>query len=203
MQMLIINGSLGGANGNTARILASFRRLLELDHVTVNEFHLTERAPSFEDLAAADGFVFATGVYWDSWSSVLQKFFESSTPLEGANCWFGKPVAAIVTMHSVGGKEVLSRLQGVLNTFGLYFPPMSAMTYSLANQMALQVSLDQNATRQDTEFEKDLWCLDDLAVLATNLKLAAQNRTEKATNWRSWPVDRSDPSRVWFSEVIT
>jgi multimeric flavodoxin WrbA len=195
MRIVIINGSLGGANGNTARLLASFQTHLTSTDVKV--FHLSDVAPTIDDLVSADAFVFTTGVYWDSWGSPLQAFLEKATPLEGAPCWFGKPAAVIVTMHSVGGKEVLSRLQGVLNTFGLFIPPMSAMAYSLANQMALR-----NGSPQISDhFERDLWCLDDLTAVAKNLQLAAQNRIDLKTNWSAWPVDRADPKRIWLEDV--
>ncbi len=199
MRILIIDGSLGGSTGNTARVLASLQKRLSSSDICV--FHLVERTPSQDDLAGADAFVFTTGVYWDSWGSPLQTFLEMSTPLEGAPCWFGKPAAVVVTMHSVGGKEVLSRLQGVLNTFGLFIPPMSGMTYSLANQMALQVGLQVGKGAENTDFEKDLWCLDDLSVVARNLELAAQNRRDLKTQWRAWPVNRSDARRIWVDDV--
>ena len=42
-----------------------------------------------EVLAEADGFVFATGTYWDSWGSPLQKFLEETTAFEGTSVWLG------------------------------------------------------------------------------------------------------------------
>jgi multimeric flavodoxin WrbA len=98
MRIVIINGSLGGANGNTARLLASFQTHLTSTDVKV--FHLSDVAPTIDDLVSADAFVFTTGVYWDSWGSPLQAFLEKATPLEGAPCWFGKPAAVIVTIYS-------------------------------------------------------------------------------------------------------
>jgi multimeric flavodoxin WrbA len=194
----IINGALGGSAGNTAALLKIFTRSLEHTDFTIS--HLADgQTPTETDLATADGFVFCTGVYWDSWGSPLQIFFENATPLEGAPCWFGKPAAAIVTMHSVGGKEILNRLLGVINTFGLFTPPMSAMTYSLANQMALA----HEAADADSEFAKDLWCPDDLKVLAANLTLASQIQASAKTNWSSWPTDRSNPKRIWLTDALS
>ena len=189
MNILILNGSLGGAGGNTSSALGQLTRHLS-SSITC---HLAEgKMPTREDLAKADAYVFSTGVYWDSWGSPLQKFFEHATPLEGDACWFGKPAACLVTMHSVGGKEVLSRMQGVLNTFGLYVPPMSALTYSLANDIALREGAGSHAD--------DLWSLGDLEVLARNLTLAAR---APRLEWSSWPVDRANPQRIWLSDVST
>ena len=187
MKILVINGSLGGARGNTARALNEITR-----HFTnAVPYHLAEGAmPTRDDLEKADGYVFSTGVYWDSWGSPLQNFFEQVTPLEGDSCWFGKPVACLVTMHSVGGKEVLSRLQGVLNTFGLYTPPMSAIAYSLANDIALREGAGSHSD--------DFWSLGDLDVLAKNLATAA---AAPRLNWSRWPVDRTNPHRVWLTDV--
>lgn len=186
MRILILNGALGGKDGNTARLFKAFGTDVRVVHLASDPF------PSRADLADADAFVFATGTYWDSWGSPLQRFLEQATPLEGDACWFGKPAAILVTMHSVGGKEVASRLQGVLNTFGLFVPPMGAMTFSLVNQEAL---------RSGSAWAEDFWCLDDVDVLAQNLRTAAQNKIGLNPGWTQWPVDREDPSRIWLGPV--
>lgn len=194
-KILIMNGSLGGANGNTAQVLAKVRSLLSV-HADLDEVTLAG-LPSFEEienkLTKANGFLFATGTYWDSWGSPLQTFFEKATSLEAGDIWLGKPAAAIVTMHSVGGKEVLSRLQGVLSTLGVMIPPMSGMAYSLAGHLALQ--------GPKSEHQNDIWQLDDLKVITTNLLLAVElNQTlkQKAKGFTPWPVDSSDPYRRWL-----
>jgi NAD(P)H-dependent FMN reductase len=193
MQILIVNGSLGGGSGNTARALAQFSR--HLSPASVVTCHLSDGViPTAADFSKADGYLFSSGVYWDSWGSPMQKFFELVTPLEGDPCWFGKPAACLVTMHSVGGKEVLSRMQGVLNTFGLYTPPMSALAYSLANQVALRVGEDAGS------HVDDLWSLGDLEIVAKNLATAASAPRLK---WKSWPVDRANPQRIWLEDVST
>jgi chromate reductase len=135
----------------------------------------------------ADGLLFATGVYWDSWGSPLQRFFEDASASEGTEVWLGKPAALIVTMHSVGGKAVLSRLMGVLNTFGMWVPPMAAMVYSFVNELAV-------ASRPDDALTGDLWSGGDLPVVCHNLLTAVAG--DRA--WRSWAVDRQDPRRRWL-----
>jgi chromate reductase len=91
-------------------------------------------------------------------------------------------------MHSVGGKGVLSRLQGVLNTFGLMLPPMTGFVYSAANQLAL--SAPQNAQSDD------LWRLSDIEVVCHNVKEAVQG----GAAWKSWPVDRAAFEQLWIEE---
>jgi multimeric flavodoxin WrbA len=193
MSILILNGSLGGSQGNTGHVLSRLTGFLgqQVDQINLADTHLA--LPALETrLREADGFVFATGTYWDSWGSPLQRFFEETTALEAGDLWLGKPAACIVTMHSVGGKEVLSRLQGVLCTLGLALPPMSGLTYSLANHFALQ---SEAAARKG--FTSDLWQLTDLEVIAHNLLEALKPR-ETPHTWRTWPVDTADPHRIWI-----
>lgn len=188
-KILCVNGSLGGADGNTARLIAELRSCLgsrvEWRELTLSKAGAGEGAEAA--LAWADGFAFATGTYWDSWGSPLQRFLEDQTGTEATALWMGKPAAVLVTMHSVGGKGVLSRLQGVLNTLGCSIPPMSGMVYSLANHLAL---------RQGSEFAEDLWQLDDLDSISHNLLQAFAASPE----WKTWPVDREDPRRPWISD---
>ena len=185
----IINGSLGGEAGNTARVLAPLRAHLQRS-ARVEELTLAA-APRRQDyealLGASDGFVFATGTYWDSWGSPLQRFLEEATHLEGTAAWVGKPAAVVVTMHSVGGKGVLSRLQGVLSTLGCLLPPMSGLVYSLASQLALRHA------PADEPWLPELWQLDELEVIGHNLLQAVSG----GSAWRLWQMDRDDPRRLW------
>lgn len=183
-RILLLNGSLGGAEGNSgallelaARRLARKAELFRIDLSREPAF-----APHAKAVRRADAFVLATGTYWDSWGSPLQRFLEEATPSEGSRAWLGKPAAVLVTMHSVGGKGVLSRLQGVLNTFGALIPPMTGLVVSRAGQAALARGEDP-----------DLWRPDDLAVVCGNL-LAALGRGR----YRAWPVERARPPRRWL-----
>ena len=134
-----------------------------------------------------DGLVFGTGTYWDSWSHYLQRFLEEATATEGTATWLGKPTAVFVTGHSEGGKGILSRLQGVLATFGCLIPPMGVMVYSLANQQAIA---------RGGEETEDLWSLADIDVVCRNL-CEAMKLSKRAT-WESWPVDRAGFARLWI-----
>jgi hypothetical protein len=90
-------------------------------------------------------------------------------------------------MHSVGGKGVVSRLQGVLSTLGCLIPPMSGMAYSYANQTALSVP---------GALAADLWSLEDVDIIAWNVLTAARNEKD----FRKWSVDRMRAGDRWIVE---
>lgn len=193
-KILIINGSLGDQKGNTQIVLDKMS--LHLEHTTQLEFlhlqdfflnHTHQESISIlsQKLNWADGFIFSTGTYWDSWGSPLQTFLEITTSFEASNLFFGKPAAVIVTMHSVGGKGVLSRLQGVLNTMGILIPPMSGMVYSLAGKLAIE---------KESSWSDDFWSLNDLEIITHNLVTSLQIKQ----NFKAWPVDHDDPKRIWI-----
>lgn len=188
-RVLIVNAALKGRNGNTAALLARARAELE-PHVETTEAVLAAGVRYRDvrpELERADAVAVGTGTHWDSWSHHLQLFLEDATPDEGATLWLGKPAAVLVTMHSVGGKAVLSRLQGVLNTFGCALPPMSGLVYSFANQAASQS--DNAGPGAD-----DLWSVEDVAIVAHNLLVALG----VAHTYRAWPTDRTHFDARWI-----
>jgi len=192
-RILLLNASLAGDTGNTAVLFAQARRLLaRRAHVTTltlaatpAEIGASDFASLRPQLAAAGAFLIGTGTHWDSWSSVLQKFFEDATPAEGTALWLGKPAACVVSEHSVGGKGVLSRLQGVLVTLGCTLPPMSGLVLSRAAVIAAQHAPDA---------ARDFWCVDDLCVVCHNLVEAAAG----THRWKTWPVDRKGFADRWL-----
>lgn len=209
--LLLLNASLAGDAGNTAILLARARQLLArratVESLTLATLPAIARSASAESvsqpstlssqlvsaLQRADGFLIGTGTHWDSWSSVLQKFLEDATPAEGTTLWLGKPAAVVVSEHSVGGKGVLSRLQGVLVTLGCTLPPMSGMVLSRAAVIAAQ---------HDTAAARDFWCVDDLRVVCHNLAEAARvslpDASPTSPRWKTWPVDRKDFAARWL-----
>jgi multimeric flavodoxin WrbA len=196
VRILILNAALSGECGNTAVALGKLHRQLVRKKVDVRT--LTLRGKSFpesrDDLAWASGFVIGTGTHWDGWSSVLQKFLEDATVTEGTKLWLGKPVACVVTEHSVGGKSVLSRLQGVLVTLGCSLPPMSGLVLSKVAQIAATpTGLAQGGKGAKTGTE-DFWCANDLKIVAHNLVEAVRGTHA----WKAWPVDRTDFSARWL-----
>jgi multimeric flavodoxin WrbA len=194
-RILILNTALSGDAGSTAVALARVRKILaragqaEVRVGTLLGGKEKGVVKSFTDvrseLAWAEGFVFGTGTHWDSWSSVLQKFLEDATEAEGTKLWLGKPAACVVTEHSVGGKGVLSRLQGVLVTLGCLIPPMSGVVLSKVAQIAV---------RHEPEAARDFWGAEDLKIVAHNL-VEAVNGTRK---WKAWAVDREEFSARWM-----
>ncbi len=186
-RVLVVNAGLNGARGNTAVLLARVAAHLSprVSVVTVTLAEGGGYAAVRRELQQADAFVVGTGTHWDSWSHLLQQMLEEATVDEGTALWLGKPAAVVVTMHSVGGKGVLSRLQGVLNTFGCAIPPMSGLVYSLANQAAIEAS----APGTD-----DLWCLEDVAVVCDNLLTALGLHAA----YRAWPTDRARFAERWI-----
>ncbi len=186
--ILILNGSLGAEKGNTSILIQQALMTLHRYQATVEVIHL-KKYPLVnlkEKLNWADGFIFTSGTYWDSWGSPLQKFLEDCTEFEATNVFFNKPASVLISMHSVGGKEVLSRLQGVLSTMGLSIPPMSGLVYSLAAHLAIHES--------QTSFKDDFWSLEDIEVTTHNLITAILGNY----NFKSWPVDTKDPTRRWL-----
>jgi chromate reductase len=187
MRVLAIQAGLGGDHGNGAVLLEEAIRLLA-PHADVERLTLSaanESSAHDAALSRADAIVIATGTYWDSWSSHLQRFLETATPTEGTALWLGKPAAVLVTAHAVGGKGVLSRLQGVLVTLGAQVPPMSGLVVTMATELA---------RAQGGDHADDLWSRDDLDVVCHNLLEAARG----GRAFRSWAVDRGDPARVWL-----
>lgn len=200
-RLLIINASLAGDDGNTALALARAHRALGR-HSTAETLTLATALPPDaatlpptiqQALGRADGFMFGTGTHWDSWSSVLQRFLEVATITEGTSLWLGKPAAVVITEHSVGGKGVLSRLQGILVTLGCAVPPMSGLVLS----RAVLLAAEKNAGAA-----RDFWSRADLAIVCHNLTEAARVRLPGARpavpRWRAWSVDRTDFHGRWL-----
>jgi multimeric flavodoxin WrbA len=185
--ILILNGSINSENGNTAQLLKHVENILQKEKINYKNVCLENNKVSLKELLHwADGFVISTGTYWDSWGSPLQKFFEDATEFEAQPEILFKPCSVIVTMHAFGGKSVLSRIQGVVNTMGMSIPPMSGMVYGLAIQEALKNS---------DSFAKDFWSIEDLEIVIHNLLTAVK----KEYLYQSWPVDRKDPKRRWIT----
>ncbi len=198
MSVLIINGSLSSKNGNCNVLIRKISSLIgqnsKFSKADVKVLHLADQkwSPSEKkklilQINKASGFFFVTGTYWDSWGSPLQVFLENITELEGKSEVLGKPVVVCVLNHSVGGKGVLSRLQGVLSTFGFLIPPMSGFVYSWVNQEAASNS-------GDGRFKDDLWSIEDLVPIIENFKRSLKLKTK----WKSWPVDRKNFRQVWM-----
>ncbi|QDK46997.1 hypothetical protein DOM22_18445 [Bdellovibrio sp. ZAP7] len=184
--VLVLNGSPSGEKGNCAAFIKKVSKLKKDFNFEV--VHLARTSPNAglkKKISACDGVIFVTGTYWDSWGSPMQRLLEEMTDMEATPAVMGKPCAVMVLMHSVGGKSVLSRLQGVLSTMGFLIPPMSGMVYSLVSDIAL---------KNKNTHAKDFWQIEDAELILANLKAAM----EMKVSWTTWPVDKKDPRRKWF-----
>lgn len=186
MRLLALNGSVRGDQGDCADALDTalgFAGDVDVARVTLAGFRGTVES-MVDDLRAADAFLVATGTYWGSWGSPLQRFLEVVTPLEASEIFLGKPVACVVTMDSAGGVEVGTRLLGTFALLGCQIPPFPL------------VVLSRTATAVDGRpgFD-DVWQERDLEVLMHNLTVAAA--TDRSGFW-AWSVDKGRlPSGPW------
>jgi NAD(P)H-dependent FMN reductase len=179
-RLLVINGAVRGSAGNTSRVLASARARLPAA-LEVREVVLAEYTGTVEEMAGelrdADALLLATGVYWGSWGSPMQRFLEVMTWLEGTDTLVGKPVGVVVTMDSVGGQDVAQRLLGVFATLGCLVPPMPMVVISRLS-----------AAMHGTPGNDDVWHVDDIQGLVENLGIATSAR---ALPWKKWAFERT------------
>jgi chromate reductase len=194
-KILLINGSLRGAAGNSAAVATHAARVLvnglqqQAAVLTVTDPQPTIREV-YNLLAGCDGFLVITGVYWNNWSSPLQRFIEVATTFENTPAFFGKPVACAVTMDSVGGLEVAARLHAVFGGLGCWSPPCSTVVLSRTGQEAMAASAGS-----DDDPNADVWRLDDLQVVLKNLAAAAAMPRH---HWVAWPhTELTIPDGPW------
>lgn len=183
-KILIINGSLRGTTGNSEAVANAAVKILEKDlQQEVKRITLAAPLPSIREvydlLADCDAFLVISGVYWNNWSSPLQRFIEVTTAFENTPAYFGKPVACAVTMDSVGGIEVAARLQAVFGGLGCWTPPCSTLVLSRTGQEAMAAS----AGKEEDQNE-DVWRMADLSIVLRNLVTAANMPGDK---WVAWP----------------
>ncbi len=194
-KVLIFNGSPEGPKGNCAglikkNILPSLAKSVKTEVVHLANFKNHRSNKKLQrSIHQASGFIFVSGTYWDSWGSPLQKYLEEMTYLEGTAAYLGKPAAIVILNHSVGGKSVLSRLQGVLVTLGCLIPPLSGMVYGLNTDLYLKKTGKTKSSHQD-----DFWSIDDLQIILENLVRSLKIEIV----WASWPVDRKNFKKLWL-----
>jgi NAD(P)H-dependent FMN reductase len=178
-RLLLLNGSLRGSEGNTARLLSRAARSLpetwHADALCLADYRGTVEALA-ERLSSADAFLIGSGVYWGSWGSPLQRFLEVISSYELSPCFLGKPAGALVSADSVGGLDVAQRVLGAFSLLGCLLPPLSSVVLSRAACAASTVDPEANA---------DVWQLEDLEVVVQNLVLA---QAFAGAAWATWPV---------------
>jgi chromate reductase len=180
-QLLLLNGSVRGGAGNTARLLAHAAELLpsgwHSDTLSLAEYSGSIEA-LVEKLLATDAILLGSGVYWGSWGSPMQRFLEVISAFELSPCFMGKPVGAALSADSVGGLDVAQRLLGAFSLMGCFVPPLSTLVVSRVGNAAAHADPAANA---------DVWQLADLDVVVHNLILA---RGSLDLPWATWPVRR-------------
>lgn len=193
-QVLIINGSVRGKKGNSWKLAKIAAQLLKAQGVKPIILNLSEPKPAIKQvydlLDASDALLIVSGTYWSNWGSPLQRFIEVITAFENSPALLGKPVAAAVTMDSVGGAEVAARIQAVFSGLGCWQPPCSTLVLSRIAQEAIAAS----AGSKDDPNE-DVWRTDDISIVLKNL--VAATAVDKSI-WTSWPHIRSKiPGGEW------
>ena len=194
--LTIINGAIGGKNGNTGSLIKKIRRKInKIDsNISVKILHLHKDFfwPKVRHIIKeSDALIFCTGTYWDSWGSNMQQLFEKMTEIEGKKHLLGKPAGVIVTMHSVGGKEVASRMQGVLCSMGCVLPPFSAFAYIYADHVAHQ------SRYLGKKLLDDVWHIEDLQAFLSNIIKYAKDEKD----WQVWDfldTEAYNPTSVWL-----
>ncbi|HYP75187.1 MAG TPA: NAD(P)H-dependent oxidoreductase [Polyangiaceae bacterium] len=180
-RLLLLNGSLRGSEGNTARLLQRAAATLpedwQAEALCLSDYQGTVQALA-DRLSTADAFLIGSGVYWGSWGSPLQRFLEVISSYELSPCFLGKPAAALISADSVGGLDVAQRLLGAFSLLGCLLPPLSTVVLSRAACAA---------SAADPEGNADVWQLEDLEVVVNNVVLA---RAFARTAWATWPVRR-------------
>jgi NAD(P)H-dependent FMN reductase len=193
--ILIINGSIRGTEGNSWALSTMAANYLRNNlHMAASIFTLSDPKPPipevYEMINDHDGFLIVTGVYWNNWSSPLQRFIEIVTAFENSPAFFGKPVACAVTMDSVGGIEVAARIHAVFSGLGCWSPPCSTVVLSRVGQEAITASKGQAHNPND-----DVWCREDVPIVMQNLVTATSFRREA---WISWPhIGLKVPDQPW------
>jgi flavodoxin len=178
MKLLIIEGGIHGRTKNCGEIIKAITVLSPFEETEV--VYLSEKMPLERDLCAADAYLLITGTYWDSCGSPMQKFIEDFTHLEADPRIAGKPVGVITLCHFVGGKSVLSRLQGVFSCMGFLIPPMSG------------VVLERDSINSDCS-DDDSWGLSDIDIVLKNIHVAATHPAP----YVMWKVNRGDFEKLW------
>lgn len=181
-KILFVNGSLFGTESNTFSLVEKLGKFLsEYEIVHLNLSENKNHKIIVELIDEADGFIFGTGTYWQSWSSYLQSFFEEMVRYEGDKIWMNKPFCTVVTMHSIGGMDVASRIQSNLSLFGLVVPPMCCIVHSYVNTLLTKISDECN-----------IWGERDLEIIANNLKVAIENKS----SYQSWMENVIDEPHI-------
>jgi NAD(P)H-dependent FMN reductase len=188
-RIVVLDGSLNGIGGNTHGVIQetvhALGHLVEVDYIELKD--VKDMLSLHTRIKDAQGFIVGSGTYWQSWGSPMQRFLEAATEWEGTDVFLGKPICTVITMHSVGGVEVMSRLQSIFNLLGCFAPPHCSMVHSYVNQLAAQID------KEDME----IWDLRFVPTVAHNFKVALFG----GGSFMSWDADQGDiVTGTWFKK---
>lgn len=183
VRILLINGSIRGAEGNSGRVVRWAQDFLNEKCVAATELTLADPMPRIAEVRAIlrshDAIFAVSGNYWNSYGSLMQRFIEVTTFCENGPEFFGKPFACAVTMDSVGGTDVAAKLHAAFSGLGCWSPPCSTIVISRIAEEAIRASKGM-----EDDPNEDVWRVDDLEIVLDNL---VESCEIEPTNWRSWP----------------
>lgn len=186
-QILIINGSTRGMQGNSGALALKAQEWCRAQNTGCTILNLAGPLPSIQQVAdlveAHHALLIISGVYWSNFGSPLQRFIEVMTAWENTPVFFGKPVACALSVDSVGGSDVASRVHGIFSGLGCWSPPCSTLILSRTGQEAINASACKS-----TDHNEDVWRPEDLEIVIANLIAA----TAVSVQWQQWPVGRLD-----------
>lgn len=182
--ILIINASIRGDEGNSNSIALAAKNYIEKQKIGTAEIYtLTSPKKTLKEvyqlLEKKDAFIVITGTYWNNISSVLQRFIEICTLFENTEAFLGKPISAIVSMDSVGGVDVASKIINSFSGLGCWSPPCSSIILSRLGEEAVKRTADW-----EEDPNEDVWRLKDIEILIDNIDIACQFDRKK---WKVWP----------------
>lgn len=182
-RILLINGSIRGDIGNSGKVAAyAIDYFNKQGSIIATTLTLTSEMPAIADVYALleqqDALLVITGNYWNNYGSPLQRFIEVFTAYENTPCFFGKPVACVVSMDSVGGTDIAARIHSVFSGLGCWSPPCSTLVLSRVGQEAIAASKGI-----DDDANEDVWHLEDMDTVLKNLLASTGIKAE----WEHWP----------------
>lgn len=190
---LIINGSLRGGEGNTAKVCEHLAQHFD----NPKTIHLVDWDVDsvLEAFKAAPAVVLASGTYWDSPGHHMQRLIEALSTIEAKPEVVGKPIGLLMTSESIGSKVTLNTLQGVLNSMGFFVPPMCAIGIERATELIDKITMPPGFGPPN-----DVWTMVDLPVMAKNLTTAMEaaglpwEAWEKGPLRPRWPIEPVEKS---------
>lgn len=180
-KILILNASLRGNSGNSHSLAQKIKNDIS-NKADVEIYNLVQPKKTIQEvyslLESADGFIVITGTYWNNVSSILQRFFEICTQFENTPAFLGKPVSVVVSMDSVGGIDVASKISEIFGGLGCWTPPHATVVLSRVGEDAARLTKNL-----EDDPNADVWVVEDILILIENMLIACQVDRSKWVTW--------------------